>query len=327
MQISIAASAGLPAVALVYWLSRSSVFERPGLLVWLAFGLGALSVNASGLQGVFVDMLPFQPEEQLRLFIPIYVFLIAAPIEEIAKLTAVLVILWSFPLHDRPLALVGCGLAVGIGFAALENFSFGSRGDFNDALSRLDGFFLHAAFTGIAAIFLAFSKRMPEHRWRYWLLTIGVPVIIHGANNLLLSARKWFSAFDPSDPLVDKLSEVTLGLYGLAIYGLAIGTFVVLFAQLKRKVMGDREPQAWKVTNVFGTFLTTIGVIGVAKGFLILLLALGEPLLSNGLEGLLFLLIGSSIILVSFAMLKRGWRRLAGDAVLSPRALQRSETS
>ncbi|MEZ5934343.1 MAG: PrsW family glutamic-type intramembrane protease [Alphaproteobacteria bacterium] len=296
---------------MVFWLSRSSAFERPGWPVWLAFCLGVLSVWAPSPQRWLIDLLPFEPSDQLRLFLPIYVFLIAAPIEEFAKLAALLVTLWSFSLHDRPVALVGCGLAVGVGFASGENYSFGLRHGYDEALARIDGFLLHAAFTGIAAIFLAFGKNRPEHRWRYWLLAIGVPVIIHGANNILLSARRWFDAFDPSDPLASALSDQALVLYGVPVFAVTTGIFVALFVQLRRKLMGDleNERRAWTMQDVWGVVLTTIGIMGMTKGIAALFLALRLILLANVLDSALALAAGLFVVSAALAILKLGWRR------------------
>ena len=183
MQFAVTASAALPALIVILRLSLSPLFDRPGLAVWLAFCLGAVSINAVDLKGMLIDMPPFQSWEQPRLIVPIYFFFIAAPVEELGKLAALLATLWLFSLHRRPLALLGCGLAVGVGFACLENYRFGLQHGFEEALSRIGGFLLHAVLTGIAAIFIAFGFIMPQRRWRYWLSAICIPITFHGAHN------------------------------------------------------------------------------------------------------------------------------------------------
>ena len=258
-------------------------------------------------------MPPFQSWEQPRLIVPIYFFFIAAPVEELGKLAALLATLWLFSLHRRPLALLGCGLAVGVGFACLENYRFGLQHGFEEALSRIGGFLLHAVLTGIAAIFIAFGFIMPQRRWRYWLSAICIPITFHGAHNFLLIARKWIGEFDPSDPVLDALAAPVMGLFAFVIDCIAIGMLITLFVQLRRTVASYQtiEPRAWKAGDRLGLVLVTFGIFGVTGGLNVMLAALSYPPIMGPLENLAIMAIGALIVLGSFLILKRGWKRVS----------------
>ncbi len=108
-------------------------------------------------------------------------FLVIGPNEELLKLVPLLWLLRRHALHERPLGLVGCALAIGLGFGALENWMKVGEYGLDTAIPRLLFLPIHPALTGIAAIFLAFSWIMPEYRWRFRTLAIAIPILIHGA--------------------------------------------------------------------------------------------------------------------------------------------------
>jgi len=266
--------------------------------MWFAFGLGAVLAAPIG-------MLPFDPGEQLRPFAP----LIAAPVEEFGKLAALLITRRLFSLHHRPLALIGCGLAVGVGFACLENYVFGSRHGFEVALSRVDGFMLHASFTGIAAIFIAFSRITPGRRWRNWFLSICIPVILHGVNNLLVPKDKWFGRFEP---LLGAMPKSTVTLFGIAIGVITIGIFIVLFIQLRRSISDDQmtKRSLWNAGEKTGAVLLALGVFSITKGFELLLAASTNPPSPGYFVNFVLLAMGLLFVLGGFAILKCGWGRV-----------------
>lgn len=326
MQLSLLTLSLLPALILVYWLSHSAVFERAGCPVWLAFGLGLLAINAAKLNGPLVQHLLIDPMPQLRLFVPIFVFMIGAPVEEFAKLAAVIVALWLGGLHDRPLALVACGLAAGVGFAAMETYHYAEQFGLREIPIRGKGLILHGMFTGCATALLALAKTAPDHRWRHIGLAMVVPSLIHGAYNIIASVHIWFDHLDPNGPWRDAFKPPKT-MYALPVHILTVMLFVILLAKLWRKVRIESAPPAQPNAGVpwLGVFQTSLGTMVGTIGMQFLLSACVGLLGMNLVKGATFVAAGALFTGLAFLLLKRGWSRLLKDGTPPPMVTARVE--
>ena len=104
-----------------------------------------------------------------------------------------------------------------------------------------------------------------------------------------------------------------MGLFAFVIDCIAIGILITLFVQLRRTVASYQtiEPRAWKAGDRLGLVLVTFGIFGVTGGLNVMLAALSYPPIMGPLENLAIMAIGALIVLGSFLILKRGWKRVS----------------
>lgn len=287
---AIAASVVIPGMALIVWLSRSSLFNQPGAYVWLAL---ALSIIAA---------LPFElvPHVEIERIFPFIRTTGSAPLEEALKLLSLSMILCILP-RRQPTILIGSALAIGVGFAGMETYSKAEAGDLPVALSRIDGFLYHSMYIGIAAGFLALAMNDRRHRFFHWLMATCVPTALHlGYNHLvfLLDAPP-----DGMKALIGPIEFVLMMIFFLVLMTLiTIGIFVVLFIK-DRSVNHDG--------SVIGIMLLTIGLFGTATSLRLFARSALLPesnfwFLRPAIKG-----VAALFALVRFFGLRGGWRRIS----------------
>ena len=156
------------------------------LAVWSSFILGALIVYPIGLfqvQTLFLVQF-FDAELQssaLRAFVH------TAFSEEGAKFLVIAAALYLFA--RRPTDAVGCGLAIGLGFAAAENLIYASgAADLRSlGLTRMiTAVPAHAVFGLVMGSLLAQALAHPARRAAYGTAALFVPGLLHGLYNFPL---------------------------------------------------------------------------------------------------------------------------------------------
>ncbi len=118
-------------------------------------------------------------------------FLIAGPVEELAKFLAILILIWPWTHFDETVDGIVYAAAAGAGFALWENFAFMSAEGGSVILARgpiaTGAHVLFSVIWGGALGFAGHLKRWPER-----LLHVGVGLVlasvVHGAFNFITFA-------------------------------------------------------------------------------------------------------------------------------------------
>lgn len=189
----IAALPLLPAAALV--VVPAAILAAFGIwnyrkINWLAlfsaFVLGALIVYPVGLLQLLT--LPFIQIFEIELQISaLRAFFHTAFSEEGAKLAVILAICAAFA--RQPANAVGCGLAVGLGFAAGENLIYAATATDWQTVSQarmLTALPAHATFGLIMGALVALAVSRPANRAAFGTAAFFLPSLLHGLYNFPL---------------------------------------------------------------------------------------------------------------------------------------------
>lgn len=227
----IAIAIGMSLLAAIYWWfffkQRSSLLTTKNSSILMLFLVGLVMVIPLALvESSIVELLPLSFRDVLFGevatitvssvgIVAFVMFLIVAPMEELSKFYFLRRIM---PLReiDQVIDSVKFGIAIGIGFAILENALFLIPPlNSGDLVSIGTTFFLrfffstlaHAVYSGIAGYFLGLAKFQPWQRRGHIAKSIFIPILIHGTFNTLLLIGAGFYAL----PLI-------LILFGLLLH-------------------------------------------------------------------------------------------------------------
>lgn len=209
---------GLSLLSAIFWWfffkERSQELTTRNSSILMLFVVGLVMVIPLGLvEGSVVELLPKSVEEALFTLpsqltassvgiIAFVMFFIAATFEELSKIYFLRKIM---PLReiDQVIDSIKFGIAVGIGFAIVENALFLLQplrdGSLRDVVTT---FFLrfffstlaHAVYSGIAGYFLGLAKFEPWRRRQHYAKAVILPILIHGVFNTLLLINLGFYA-------------------------------------------------------------------------------------------------------------------------------------
>ncbi|MFN0124956.1 MAG: PrsW family glutamic-type intramembrane protease [Blastocatellia bacterium] len=181
----------LPCVLWLWYFYTRSIYRREPLrVVALTFLLGALStllampVNLAG-QSLVLDLTGVSDLSRL-----LVIYLVIAPVEELCKLSAVLVYAWRHHEFDEPLDGVIYSATAALGFAAAENLIYFSESD--PALVLLRGPLTnpgHALFSALWGLGLSRARmaaNLPGRRLRMIVQGWLIAAALHGTFDLLL---------------------------------------------------------------------------------------------------------------------------------------------
>ena len=220
----------IPALAILFWLSRSAIFDEAGRIVWTAALAFAPLIIVVGKLNSWAS--PYFLEIDNAWIASLRAFVQVAVIEEISKLVVVVAICWFWSLQQRALAVIACGLAVGVSFGALENLGYAyDYGLYTSVLRLATSLPGHMVDSGCAAGFLALAWRYPNDRWRYRFLAILVPVMLHGSYDYLL--------------FVDDRVAADLGIISraVAVLVVAIGAAILTLLIALHKQLRDMQTE------------------------------------------------------------------------------------
>lgn len=134
-------------------------------------------------------------------------FLIAAPVEELAKFLGVLVLIWPWTHFDESMDGIVYGAAAGAGFALLENLAFmQDRPDIILARGPV-GTGAHVLFSVLWGGALGFSGHLPRWWDKFRVVGIGLALAI-GAHGLFNTIT--FTAGREITPLQGQALQITL---------------------------------------------------------------------------------------------------------------------
>lgn len=185
----------LPAIILFIYVYRKDTYKEPlSLLIW-TFIVGMLSAPCSTF---FSGMLPDSIQAGPFLSAAYTAFLQAAVPEELAKFLLLYALIWNNRHFDEMFDGIVYASIVGLGFAALENIlyvmNYGTGVIVSRGLLAVPGHF----FFGVAmGYFFAYAKFDVQNRGRYLVLTLLVPILLHGIYDGLLmwaeNLNSWIS--------------------------------------------------------------------------------------------------------------------------------------
>jgi RsiW-degrading membrane proteinase PrsW (M82 family) len=173
-------SAIAPAILILVYFHRRDVYPEPPGVLWRTFGYGVLSVIP-----VLVAAWPINAAVG-ELADPwarsaFDAFIIAALLEEASKMGVLYWYSMRNDAFDEPMDGLVYGVAVAMGFAAIENVLYVSSGGFQLAVMRaLTAVPMHAACGAIMGYHLALSRYLPRKRGRVLFAALAVPVLVHG---------------------------------------------------------------------------------------------------------------------------------------------------
>jgi protease PrsW len=183
-----------PAVALMaffYWRDR---YEREPLQhVMAAFVLGAYSLLAAQGAAGFVESWVTREWLALggtwaRLF---DAFVIAGLVEEAAKMIVLGAAVYHWSQFNEPLDGLVYGVAVGLGFAGVENVLYLSKLGLSVAwLRAMFAVPVHALMGAVMGFYLGRAKfeRGPK-RWRHFAYSLSLPALFHGTYDFALARQ------------------------------------------------------------------------------------------------------------------------------------------
>ncbi len=249
----------IPALLLLVWLARSNFFGKPGHLIWISAAVFMPILYLVGLINFWAK--PFFEDIENAWIASLRAIVQVGPVEELAKLITVIWVCRRWALQNRPLTIIAVGLAVGLSFAALENWDYAiAQGLYSPIIRSVQSLPTHLVMAGCGAGFLALSWRYPQEQWRYRCLAILVPALLHGSYDYLLFVEDHIPTVRPFSKLVSTLV-------------IAIGA-----ATLTRLIVGAVYPPppptvveriALRSNKVITTYIT-IAVFGIIMGAVIL---------------------------------------------------------
>ncbi|MDM5331549.1 glutamic-type intramembrane protease PrsW [Neobacillus sp. CF12] len=133
--------------------------------------------------------------ENIVQFNSIYAIFSSGLIEEFFKWTVLFFIAYKSAEFDEPFDGIVYGTSISLGFATAENILYLMNNGMEYALTRallpVSG---HALFGVIMGYYISKAKFTKGQKWPFFLLSILLPVVLHGIFNfLLLHQGSWFA--------------------------------------------------------------------------------------------------------------------------------------
>lgn len=230
----------LPALGLaVYvWYSDPTTSE-PIWLLTTAFVLGLLFANfAAVINGLTEPLLTWIPVIGL----PLFFYLVVAPVEETVKLLAVRLSAFESDAFDSVIDGAVYGAFAGLGFATIENALYVSQGYLSSVQGPTEASIIgmvvgtaavrslagpgHVIYSAIAGYYLGLAKFTREYRGPIIVKGLLIAAVIHGTYNSLAGVVPTFLGASLDIPSSIAFLIFIIGFDGLFIY--------VLYRKLNR---------------------------------------------------------------------------------------------
>lgn len=182
-----------PVIALFsYFYVRDKYEKEPKLLLLKVFAWGALSVIPAIIIGLGLHrLLGLWAEPGSPIFTFIENFIVIALVEEGVKFFVLMTVAYRHPAFNEPYDGMMYAITASLGFAALENILYVSRGGLPVAVARMalavPAHALFGAFMGYYAGRAKFSKGRETY---YLINALFIPTLLHGTYDILLSTRR-----------------------------------------------------------------------------------------------------------------------------------------
>jgi RsiW-degrading membrane proteinase PrsW (M82 family) len=254
MPAAIVAAAIAPSLLLLWLVVIADARPEPPRIVFRAIRHGAMSGIVAGVLEVWLQShLPIAHNPWLAA--DESALLIAAMPEEAVKVSVIAFIALRTREFDEPMDGIVYGTAVGLGFAALENFLYliasGSGWQFVAVMRGVLSVPFHGALGAIAGAYVArarFGAMLGAHKHDYWrrprllLLAWLIPVILHAAFDGSL-----FSLRDAPEDVADSAGGAASMLLMLAVAPI-VGFGAIIYAVLLARRVAHRQRQ-WVSTK------------------------------------------------------------------------------
>ncbi len=185
-------AAVIPALAVLAYIYRAAHHREAPQFVLLLSTLGAIAVLPAGLAERFLlDVYSQTPEPQSVLLATLVTsFFVAGATEESIKGLIFWRLVYRKPFFERPYDGVLYAVAIGMGFATVENIlyvtSYGLSTAFVRAFTAVPA---HALFGIVMGACFSRAKFDGEPVWRAFL----VPALLHGIYDAFAMAQSFFS--------------------------------------------------------------------------------------------------------------------------------------
>lgn len=239
LALQVGAALAPPAIVLIYFSTHQN-WLTVREAIWVAFGLGVI-VAVPIAAAEYLIALPFQGLVNIPLFSAVKAFAIAAVPEETGKFLILVFFVMRHEDFSRPVQAIAFATAVSLGFAAIENVLYVV--DAHDwaatALARsLTALPMHTATGLVMGYFASLTISSPQHRVRYGVLMLAVPIVLHTAYNFPVFVLVSMGAF--SGVPVDASASPYFLLFALAL-ATCIGAMVTVFLRMHQ---AGRPPAA-----------------------------------------------------------------------------------
>jgi len=182
-----------PVVALFsYFYVRDKYEKEPKLLLLKVFTWGSLSVIPAIILGLALHrLLVVWAEPGSPLFIFTENFIVIALVEELVKFLVLMYIAYRHPAFNEPYDGMMYAITASLGFAALENILYVTRGGLPVAVARmLLAVPAHALFGAFMGYYAGRAKFSTSRETYYLIYALLIPTLLHGTYDILLSMRR-----------------------------------------------------------------------------------------------------------------------------------------
>ena len=197
-------SALAPLALVLFYFSAHPNWRSIREAVWVAFGLGVVvAIPIAAVE--YLVALPFQGLVNGPVLSAIKALAFAAVPEETGKLLILVFFVMRHEDFSRPVQAIALAAAISLGFAAIENVLYVVQASdwAATALARsLTALPMHAAAGLVMGHFAFLTVSAKRHRYRYGILMLAVPVVLHAAYDFPVFVLAGLGAFSgaPIDP-------------------------------------------------------------------------------------------------------------------------------
>ena len=180
----------------MYIYKKDKNKESANLIVKLLSGgllSATLTVIITIVLGLFFNIFSAEFTELEGLKLIIYAFICVALIEEISKWIMLYVIGYNNIEYDETYDILLYGAFIGLGFALIENILYVIQGGVSTAILRaFTAVPMHTILGVIMGSLLGKSKEYPKSNAKNRILSILIPVIIHGTYDYCIMNESYY---------------------------------------------------------------------------------------------------------------------------------------
>lgn len=219
MTVTLGIAALVPALLMVWYVVDRDLYPEPPAVVIGCFVLGAGAVLPAALLVTLVrrPLLAEVPDPLAAA--AINSFLMVALVEEAAKFAVLVLFAGRRSAFNEPMDGIVYGGAVGLGFAAGENWFFAMAGGLEIALLRAVTVVpMHASIGIVMGFFYGLARYAPERRWKLMAVALLAAIGLHGAYDFPLIGREFLRGMGRDGDWLPLLAVAALALQvGIAI--------------------------------------------------------------------------------------------------------------
>ncbi len=181
----------LPVILIAIYFYQKDIHKEPTKLLRKLFISGIISgILVIVISLIYNYLIPnyasLTSNNYLNMFI--YSFIFISLIEEISKWVMIYFISYKNPEYDEFYDIILYSVFVALGFATLENliYTIPNKSIYVTIFRGITAIPAHACYQTFMGYYLTLSKYKPNRKKHYIILSIIVPIILHGIYDLLL---------------------------------------------------------------------------------------------------------------------------------------------